>query len=361
MVTTLGVYLASRLVALAAIAVGTHFQPGRTLSKAFTSWDAGWWLLTATEGYPDHVPEIDGRATASTIAFFPLFPVLVRGVRLLTPLSTLQSAIAVSLVAGAVAAVLLWFLVAKLLDEDAAGRSVVLFCFFPASFALMLPLSEGVMLVAALGCLLALVHHRWLAAGLLALAAGAARPTGLVLAACCGVAALLAIRDRREWRALVAPALAPWGTIGYFAFLWGRTGEAAVWFRVEDEGWEHGASDFGYTSLLTLTRFLRDPTRDVNVAVSSLALLFTLVGVYLMWRWRPPASLWVFTAGMTTLTFFPVIIASRARYTFVNVPLLIAVARVTRNPTTLGTVVGVSATLMGALALITLSSIMATF
>ena len=69
-------YLASRLVVLAgALLVGVlRGLPGPALpaSSTLTSWDGGWYREIVLNGYPDHVPRIDGRATQSALAIFPI-------------------------------------------------------------------------------------------------------------------------------------------------------------------------------------------------------------------------------------------------------------------------------------------------
>src|SRR5690606_22693412 len=75
----LGWYAASRLLTvLVAILVGLT-RPGQAVTRFLSAWDGGWYLEVVSHGYPSVIPEIGGRATESTIAFFPLYPLLVRG------------------------------------------------------------------------------------------------------------------------------------------------------------------------------------------------------------------------------------------------------------------------------------------
>src|SRR5207253_1167110 len=126
---------------------------------------------------------------------------------------------------------LLWRLLARIWGREVADRGTALFCFFPGSFVLSMVYSEPLMLALAIGCLLALLDRRWLVAGVLAGLATGVRPNAVALVAACAWAAAVAIVKRREWRALVAPLLAPAGLVAFFAFLWARTGRPDAWIR----------------------------------------------------------------------------------------------------------------------------------
>lgn len=105
--------------------------PGLTMS-ALTTWDGGWYLDIAQNGYPA------GLDDGQSFAFFPGFPLAIRFVGGVTGVSYPTAGVAVALLA----AVLLWALSRRLAGEDFADRAVGLFCFFPGSFALSMAYSE---------------------------------------------------------------------------------------------------------------------------------------------------------------------------------------------------------------------------
>ncbi|MDP9441003.1 MAG: hypothetical protein M3P34_02225 [Actinomycetota bacterium] len=105
-----------------------------------------------------------------------------------------------TLVAGAVATALIWMVVREPGDLRLADRTAAFFCFFPASFVLSVPYSEGLMLSFGAGCLLALLRRRWIVGGIRAGLATANRPNAVALCVACAWAAFVAIRERREWR-----------------------------------------------------------------------------------------------------------------------------------------------------------------
>jgi len=59
------------------------------------------------------------------------------------------------------------------------------------------------------------------------------------------VAAVYAIRLRREWRSLLAPLLSPVGIVAFFCFLWVRTGNPLAWYVTQREGLAGGGLGSG--------------------------------------------------------------------------------------------------------------------
>lgn len=215
----LGYFMVSRLVVLLALGVALLLKPGLTLRQALLSWDTGWYLHLAEVGYPNGVPLVDGVPAQSSFAFFPLHPLTVRVVSGLSGLSLFGAALLVTMVAGALATVLIWMLVREVGDHRMADRTAAFFCFFPASFILLVPYSEALMLSFSAGCLLALLRRRWVLAGLLSALATATRPNAVALCLACAWAAFAAIRERREWRAVVAPLVSPLGLAAFSVYL----------------------------------------------------------------------------------------------------------------------------------------------
>ena len=70
-------------------------------------WDAGWYHRIADEGYPGELPvDAGGYVQQSAWAFFPLYPMLVRGLMAFTTLSWEVVAPTTSLLLGAGAVIL---------------------------------------------------------------------------------------------------------------------------------------------------------------------------------------------------------------------------------------------------------------
>jgi Gpi18-like mannosyltransferase len=202
---------------------------------------------------------------------FPLYPLLVGAADVVLPQGPAVAALAIKVVLSVVAIALTGLLAYRMWGTHVAERSMILMTVFPGSFVLSFAYSEALLLALAVACLLCLHRQQWLAAGLLAALGTATPPNGLALAAACAVAAFFAIRDRREWRSLIAPVLAPLGVVAFQLFLWHHTGERSAWFRVQRVTWSEGAS-FGGSAIAGTIDFplrpLSSPT-DALTAISS--------------------------------------------------------------------------------------------
>lgn len=348
------VYVVSRVVVLLAMGVAGVVRGDWPLRRALTHWDGGWYLTIADLGYARGLPPGGAGSQTTNLAFFPLFPLAVRLLARGLHLSTFRTAALLNLVLGIAAAVLLWHLCRRLGDRGFADRATALFAFFPATFVLTMVYSEALMLVLAIGCLFALVRHRWLLAGVLAAFATAARPNALALGVACAVGAAQAIWRRREWRALVAPALSPLGVVAYFLFLRQHTGDLFIWGKAQSKGWGQGF-DGGLAMVRAAGRQLAQPGSDLNEVTAALSLVFVVAAFVLLARWKPPAVLTVYASLVIALGYLSPTLSSRPRFAMTAFPLVLAVAHVSRRSFPI--VLGTSAALLGAFTIISVSTL----
>jgi hypothetical protein len=327
-------YGASRLVTMLAVALSA--LAGRhSLHYVFTVWDGRWYERIARSGYPTSVPEGDfyagtGRAVQSEIAFFPLYPVLVRALDTVLPGGADVAGVVLSFITGAVATVLVWVIADRLAGRTVADRAAVLFAFSPGAFVLSLVYAEGLLVVFSAACLLALLDRRWVLAGVLAALATATRPNGTAVIMACAWAAGVAVWKRREWRAVAAPVLAPAGMLAFFAYLWWHTGETLIWFRVQYQGWGERI-DFGLQNAKLIPDFLTHPFQNPNKVVLIGSMLLSAVLIVVLLRARLPGVLTVHALGGLGVVLASHINA-RPRFIFVAFPLVIALAKAIRRP-----------------------------
>ncbi len=317
------IFLASRVVTwttMAIAAVVTH----RSILQEVDRWDSKWFLKAAGTGWPRHLPYEHGHVVYDTIAFFPLFPLCIRGLNHLTGLSLLGSGIVVTSVTGLTAMIAVWVLVRHYADQGSADRATLLLAFFPGSFVLSLVYSEGIVItLLALG-LLALITRRWLLAGVLGLLASAASPIALAFEVSCLWCAYRALHDDRDWRSLAAPVLAPLGFVAYQLWLWGHTGNLAAWRLTERQAWK------SYPSVAfavhTVWVFLSDPvatnkTQDLLFAGTVLTVFAAVVAL----RSRMPVPMLVYGLSAAVLGLVSAPIGLRPRFIFLAFPLVVAV------------------------------------
>ena len=347
---TLAAYGLSRVYVFA-IATGVAIASRFSLPEVLSRWDGGWYLSIVRAGYPTVVPSGTGTDVYSSLAFFPGYPLLVRVLSRPIGLSPVLVGVVVATTAGAGAAIVLHRLASDLSGDPTADRTVILFSFFPTAFVLSMVYADALFLFFAAVCLVALIEHRWLLAGVATAAASSVRPTALVLVACCVWAAAEAIYRRREWFALVAPALAPIGALAYFAYLRVHTGDALAFVKAEDRGWNR-RFDFGVWNVRAVVGYLVDRRTTFLILVFAILLLAAAAAFWLMLRWRPPAVIVVYVAGIVALTVLASHPVSLPRYLLSAFPLLIPVAdRVSGRRFTV--LVVVSAVLLGMLFTVT--------
>ncbi len=332
----LAFYAASRVLVLLAAYAATLFNTRWTVLSYLGTWDGMWYRSVMTDGYPSVVPEVGGQATYVNLVFFPVFPLVARAVAWVLPGSDAAAMLVTTFIFGAVAVVLVALLARWLTDEQTAIRATALFCFFPGSLVLSMAYAEAVAIVLAVACLWALLRHRWFLAGVAAALATATRPNALVLVVACAWQAGIAIKERREWRALIAPVLAPVGVLAFFGFLWLRTGEAGVWFRVEREAWQTQAGGgMGFEFFLD---FLRAPLIHPGVTVLGLSFIFATVATWILVKRGWPGVLTVYTMAILLMSAFSRNDFIRPRDILTAVPLFIALGKVTRGRVLFATV-----------------------
>ena len=321
------------MVLAAAGAVAAAQQPRPSNAKGpilnvLTSWDGLWYFEIVRHGYPTSVPSpityFDPEARA---AFFPLYPIVVRAADRVLPGGEVMAGLLVNLVLGAIAVLLVGVIARRLFDADVAGRAMVLMALFPGSFVLSFSYSEALMLVLVAAALLLLLDRRWILAGLVSALATASRPNAIAIVAACAVAAWLAWRRDRDWRAWLAPLLAPIGFLAFQLYLWAHTGELTVWARVQQDAWNEGAS-FGWTALRRTAEAFTSPFDSATNIITMLCVVATIIGIYVLFKAKLPASFVAYTLVVIALMLLPATVTARPRFLYTAFPILIAGAAI---------------------------------
>ncbi len=319
----LAVYAAIRLVGLLALAIYARNHDYAAFARLDT-YDAPRLLRLAARGYDPLIPGyLHGRPTTSNIAFFPLYPLVVRAVAALPLVSVLAAGYLVTAVSGLVAAAGLDRFGRRLVPaanggtraatDAAAPRTarvgglvvVALWATWPHGVVLAMPYTEALYVALAVWSTLALLDGRWLTAGVLCLFAGATRSLGVALAGAIALAALVAVvravREHRRvpWRPVAGAVLAPLGVLGYWGFLWARTGRPDAWFWVQSAEWRSGFDGGAYT-LRTITSSLTQGD-DLVIVVCSLVVVASIALVVALAVGRAPLAVVAYAAFAVAL------------------------------------------------------------
>ncbi len=296
----------------------------RPIGDVLTSWDGLWYLRIVRHGYPHMVrPNVTYSMTDARAAFFPVYPMVVRFVDRVLPGGDTLAALFVNFVLGAVAIWLIGMLARQLYGTEVAERTMILVAMFPGSFVLSFAYTEALLITLAAACMWFLLKRNWWAAGVFAALGTATRPNGIALVAACAVASFLAIRERREWSSLVAPALSPIGFLGFQWWLGRHTGEAGVWFRVQSEAWGEGTS-FGLTAARRTWEAVSRPLTSPTNTITALSVVTLLLLLWFARKHRLPWFMMAYVAAIVALMLLPETVTARPRFVFTAFPLFIA-------------------------------------
>ena len=251
------IFLSQRLLTLALV-----YQEAGHLRGLAIRWDAGWYLRLAQGGYvyPNITP--DGSLRASNLAYFPLFPWLVREIGETGWLSLSQALVVVSWLGGLLA---VWaiFAVGNAWYGRGAGIALsALWGMAPASLTLTMGYPEGLFTAAAAAALFCLIRRRPVWAGACAVVAGLLRPSAVAVIAVVGVYFLVELgrwlarrrshpdgssatpvyavhhagpdaSEPRPGRAFLGAAVSTLGLGAFMVYVGVRTGEVFGYFTVQ--------------------------------------------------------------------------------------------------------------------------------
>ncbi|MGC9495536.1 hypothetical protein [Streptomyces sp. WG7] len=318
-----------------------RFGGGAHWWDVLATWDGWWYLQVAEHGYsPSLVPlDSDGLFTVqqNSVAFFPLYPALIRMVSETTGLGLYGSGILVSVVFSFVAAAGIFAVIRLVAGARAGTIAAGLWAVAPGAGVEWAVYSESLFVAIAAWACYAVMTKRWVAAGLLAFTAGLNRPTSAVLIGAVGLAALVvlarpATRRQHGVRGPVyAMVVAPLGLLAYIAWVGYSIGEPTAYFTLQREGWAH-FFDYGAHTLDVLLNLAVGRgdypfafyTPDLLSLLLVLALPFLIA---LMWRKRPPLVLVAYTlATIVTVLGTQQMFGNTMRYLLPAFPLLLAPA-----------------------------------
>jgi hypothetical protein len=314
----LGWWAVGRLVA---IATALALKPTVwTLDR----WDGHWYRMVARGGYL----LIPGRQ--SDPAFFPLYPILLRGVHALG----VGWGIAGPLLSNAALLLglcLFYALTREIFSEPLARRSTTYLAIFPLGYVFSMAYPESVVLVLLTAAPLAALRRRWWLAAVCAGAAALARPEGLFLLL---PLASIAWRQRhsltpaRRGAALAAVLAPPAALASYSLYLDNVLHDPLAWSQAE-RAW---GREFRLTGFFTAFAHLPSAlghhpwlVRDVVCFFLYLALL------YAAWRVGTPRAWLAAAAAVVILPVFTGAFDSVGRFGLLAPPIFWGLAGLTKD------------------------------
>jgi hypothetical protein len=350
----LAAWLAARVVVGAALGLahflattvaedtGTRFQTTDLLG-----WDAGWYRMIADGGYAG--------AGEESRRFFPLLPLLTRGVAALPGLGGHTGLVLLALVnlaALAFAFALVRLARAEGLDDAATDRLIWLAALAPPAFVLVMGYAEALAGLLAVLVFIGARTRRWELAGLAGLLAGLCRPLGLLLAVPVAIeAARGGLRLRHpenrtrpadptvrtgavsvgELARQVAAVLAPVAGTGiYLAWTAATVGDGFAPFTLQRDAALHGSTSNPVEVVVDAVRGTFGGELGTGLHVPWL--LLAVVGLLVMAR-RLPASYTAWCGLVLAAVLTGSNLDSAERYLYGAFPFLVVAALVTGRRT----------------------------
>jgi hypothetical protein len=262
-----------------------EFLPGTTWLDGWARWDTAHYVTIALHGY-------GGAGNLSHdggLGFFPLFPMMMKGLVAVTGLTATEgrlavAAIVIANVCFAVAVPLFARLVSARLGDEVARLATILLCVSPFSYFFSVGYSESLFLLLVVLVFTFADRRWWIVAALAVALADSSRLVGLAL-----VPSLLLLAWHRKvrWPDLVAIAIiSPLGTAGYFLYTWWKFDDFFGYFTAQGNwgGWNEHVRHY-------LDLFARHPRETLLGDPLNLVIAFNVVLgivwlVSLPWVWK---------------------------------------------------------------------------
>ncbi len=323
-IAALAVAIRLALWGLGLVVTGYLAAPFGPALFLWSRWDAPHYLDVARFGYAPH------GADALWIAFFPMYPFLVRMFSIVFG-DLILSGLLVSLATGIGCAYVLAKLVMIDGTQEEANRAWLLLFAFPTAYFLSAPYSEGIFLFSVLAALYAGRTKHWVAAGLFAAMATASRLVGLAVMPALMVEALWPMTPVREQiKRLGAIAVGLVGIVTYLGINYRAYGDPLHFLAAErGRPWfQHAVAP--WTPIIEAFHSLILPTESGTwywfIYPARIGAFAIAVGV-MIWGWRrlrPSDHVFAWTALVLSLMESRLISLPRYILALYPIPLILA-------------------------------------
>jgi hypothetical protein len=285
--------------------VKASFYRGPDILRGWVRFDAGWYKAIAMRGY-----DYAGSRRQSAVAFFPLYPLTLRGLRRLFGGDAAAWGYVVTVLSGLGATALFTVWSRRHFPRVSTLQAAATLVVWPFAFYLFGAVyADALFLLLSLAAFVMADSGRALWAGALGGLAAGTRPVGAVVA----LAMLLVLREtyggsfpslfsvarhgvgtaRRRARTTIVGMILPFiGAAAYPAYLWFRFGDALAFVRAEGApGWDQRAGLHTWLKIEYFHRMARFPSGGILFPlVLTLHLLLVIVLLVVLWRRRRELS-----------------------------------------------------------------------
>jgi Gpi18-like mannosyltransferase len=304
----------------------THFSlrsvnAAAVLRETVILGDVAWYMSIAEQGYEIQSFNTDAH---HNWAFFPLFPLLLRGASFISGEFLFTGMLLSHLFF--LAALILTYKTAREfgLNEATADRTIFYLAVFPTSFFFSLPMTESLFLCLTVGSFYAAKRQRWWVACILCALASATRVTGILL-----LPSLILLYSstygKRWWRRdLLWLLITPTGLLSFMGYLYYITGNPLA-FKDIQVVWGRGTGFF----LIPLFNYLAHPliladAWDLRLINFFAAITTLTCGILLLKRREFALALYTLLSVIVTLSSLQ--LQSQGRYALVVFPVFMILA-----------------------------------
>lgn len=244
--------------------------------ERFVGWDSNWYRRIATLGY-----EYADDFKQHSVAFFPLYPLVTRGVMSLgIPFAAAATVVNNLAFFGALLVLYNWVQERQTPNTARWATAVLAWC--PFSLFGTVTYTEGMFLLLSTAALQAFDQKQHVKAGILGALTTATRITGVPLIP---TFLLVAWQERRNALAYGAGIVASAGLLAFMLYCAVRFGEPLAFVRAQ-RGWQayNGTGWDGWINLFTQELTLRKGLSTGFFAVTKIFMFFG--GGYILWRMR---------------------------------------------------------------------------
>ena len=332
----ISIFLFSRVVVALGLVFSQKYLPiasdvwsaGPLWYHQLLQWDSEWYFKIATEGYRF----TDDPTIEQTIVFYPLYPMLARGLAAISGLTPSDALLLVANVAGFSAVVVLFKLVREEFGDRLALTTTALLSFFPTSVLLSAGYTEPLELLFIVLFFLALKRKHYVLAAVFAGLAVADRSTGIVLLPVL-LCEMWLNRDQKPFLRLLLPCvlLATSGLWLFMIYLWSSFGNPLV-FSHGQEAFHQGTSMITrLVAALKLEPFTRMILNDWNPWGQDSWFTLLFIGLIAVGWFRLQVSWALFAMGVFLLPYLtlsggPAGFVSMGRFSLVSFPLFVVMA-----------------------------------
>lgn len=286
--------------------------------------DSGWYLSIAVHGYHAELSSAAATLGQADYAFFPLYPLLIRVLALITEDHYLAG-IALSNICLFFACISLYKIVRLECDHETALASIRYLLLFPVSFILSGVFTESLFLLLAIICFYFAKRGRWLLVGIAGCLLALTRSVGVLVF----LPMLYEYAREKDFKLRgVRPdigflLLIPFGLLLFAAHNYFLTGDYLAFIHIQETGWGHRLSN----PLLFLINNLRGNNVLLRFEASFTVALLVLLNTFYR---RIGFSYWLLAmcAIFLPLATTPI---SMPRFSVVVFPIYILLAKLARN------------------------------